>query len=81
MMKYEDLVEHFKAQFKNAIEEAPDNTPGNEEAAFASGALLIVTALIARDGTPNLSIQLRAMHTSLQQIGEQKGWQRIKIDG
>jgi len=70
-MTLDELREHFKKQFREAIDEQ-----GNDEkvqVAFASGALLVLSALIVKDG-PSIPMQVRVMHTALREVGDERSW-------
>lgn len=70
-MTLDELREHFKKQFREAIDEQGDDE--KVRVAYASGALLVLSALIVRDG-PSIPMQVRVMHTALREVGEERSW-------
>lgn len=70
-MTLDELREHFKKQFRAAIDEQGDDE--NVRVAFASGALLVLSALIVKDGA-SIPMQVRVMHTALREVGDERSW-------
>lgn len=70
-MTLDELRAHFKKQFREAIDEQGDDE--KVRVAFASGALLVLSALIVKDGA-SIPMQARVMHTALREVGEERAW-------
>ena len=69
-MQLDQLKAKFKADLNQVIDGYEEDDP---QCAFASGMLVLLSALSAKDGA-SLTLKVRIMHTALREIGEERGW-------
>lgn len=60
----------FRRQLNEAIDRCAESDP---KCAFASGMLLVLSALKMKDG-PTIPMQIVIMHAALREVGEERGW-------